>query len=124
MSSESPFRISSTVLTVACILCGLIAVSYLVSQLTPRPDVVDQSAVAANALQVSLSEFQTTSLERSVSPSVADGHSVPHYYAPVTVHPVTVNIDNAGIIREISRMHQRLDSLGAEANSKAQSEAP
>ncbi len=124
MNSESPFQISSMVLTVACILCGLTAAPYLVSQLAPRAHAVDQSAVAANALQVSLSEFQTTSLERSVSPLKSAWHSVPHFYAPVTVHPVTVNIDNAGIIREISRVHQRLDSLGAEANSNAQSEAP
>ncbi len=183
MNSESPFRISSTVLTVACILSGLTAAPYLMSQLTPHPNVVDQITVAANALQVNLAEFQTngghsvaqiplqgvtsraphfntpakasesatllriptvaeqtgsknkvmtarrefiqtTSVERSVSPSESDGHSVPHFYAPVTVHPVTVNIDNAGIIREISRVHQRLDSLCAEAKSNAQSEAP
>ena len=187
MNSESPFRISSTVLTVACIICGITAASYLVPRFMPHRNSVEQTKVAASALQVSLSEFQTneggvhsvaashqsvvaperplfpaskpnatasvsatllkapsaiqqtdrrsasksssrdavqtTSIQRSASPWASEGHSVPQFYVPVTVHPVTVNIDNAGIIREISRVHERLDSLSAEARSAAPSGA-
>ena len=36
MNSESPFRISSMVLTVASILCGISAASYLAAQFSPR----------------------------------------------------------------------------------------
>ncbi len=185
MNSESPFRISSMVLTVACIICGITAASYLVPRFMPHRNSVEQTKVAASALQVSLSEFQTneggvhsvaashqpvvapgrplfpasnpnatasasatllktpsaiqqtdrrsasksssrdavqtTLIQRSASPWASEGHSVPQFYAPVTVHPVTVNIDNAGIIREISRVHERLDSLSAEARSAAHS---
>ncbi len=185
MNSESPFRISSMVLTVACVICGITAASYLVPRFMPHRNSVEQTKVAASALQVSLSEFQTneggvhsvaashqpvvapelplfpasnpnatasatllkapsaiqqtdrrsasksssrdavqtTSIQRSASPWASEGHSVPQFYAPVTVHPVTVNIDNAGIIREISRVHERLDSLSAEARSAAPSGA-
>ena len=167
------------VLTVASILCGISAASYLAAQFAPRRNSFHQTTVAASALQVKLSEFQTngghsvaqsshsmvasrtpllsaptnpprasapatllkvpaateqtdrksgvmtahrehvetTSAERSVSSSESEGHSVPHFYAPVTVNPVFVNIDNAGIIREISRVHERLDLLSAEAQA-------
>ncbi|MBC7966805.1 MAG: hypothetical protein H7Z17_12880 [Fuerstia sp.] len=187
MNSESPFRTSSMVLTVACIICGIAAASYLVPRFIPLRNSVEQTKVAASALQVNLSEFhpdegevnsvaashqplvasrrpllpasnppatasgsatllktptaiqqtdrrsesmssshdtvQTTSVQRNASPWASEGHSVPQFYAPVTVHPVTVNIDNAGIIREISRVHERLDSLSAEARSAARSGA-
>jgi len=184
MNSESPFRISRIVLTVACILCGISAASYLAAQFAPRRNDVDHSKVAANAQQVNLSVFhpklgqstaqsqhppvasrspllssskttvkasasaiflnapiqtdvadrknsvitarrdnvQTTSVERSVSPLESEGHSVALFSALVTFHPVTVNIDNADIIREISRVHERLDLLSAEA-ALAQSKA-
>ena len=177
MNSETSFRIASIVLTVACILCGITAASYLAAHFFPYRNAVVQKKIAANAPQVNLSEFppnpgQSTSQshhssvasrapllsaskttanvsESSIllnaptqtdqndrkdsviaarpdqvphttvkcgeSPRESEGHSVSHFYAPITVHPLTVNIDNAGIIREISRIHERLDSLSAEA---------
>jgi len=67
---------------------------------------------------------QANSEETVVSPVASQGDSVPQFYAPVTVHPVTVNIDNAGIIRAISQVHERLDLLSAETRPNAQAEAP
>ena len=59
MNSESPLRISSMVLTVGSILCCITAVSYLAPKLTPRLNSTDPAIIAANALQMNLSEFQT-----------------------------------------------------------------
>ena len=59
MNSESPLRISSMVLTVCSILCCITAVSYLAPKLTPRLNSTDPAIIAANALQMNLSEFQT-----------------------------------------------------------------
>lgn len=57
---------------------------------------------------------ESTSVERSVSQHSAKENPIRQFYAPVTVHPVTVNIDNSGIVREISRVHERLDLLCSE----------
>jgi|GEM_PF-3173747 len=55
--------------------------------------------------------IETTSIDRAVTQSGGRGQSMPQFYAPVTVHPVTVNIDNSGIILELARVSERLDSL-------------
>lgn len=58
--------------------------------------------------------IESTVVDRQSHPWTSLGGSIPQFYAPVTVHPVTVNIDHSGIIREISRVNERLDSLTAE----------
>jgi hypothetical protein len=177
MNDESPFRISSMLLTVACLVCGVSAVVFVLPRYIQRTKSVDHST-AAGELQLNLAEFhaaqpqsapeldppqppirrtllpassaipqkkniavditsatpseshragatgsvQTTSsnfiestvVNRHAHQWTSRGDSVPQFYAPVTVHPVTVNIDNTGIIREISRVHERLDSLASE----------
>lgn len=61
----------------------------------------------------------STTVSRNVTEWVPHNNAVPQFYAPVTVHPVTVNIDNSGIMKEISRVHERLDSLAKTANANA-----
>jgi len=175
MNDESPFRISSMLLTVACLVCGISAVVFVLPRYMQRTKSVDH-ATAAGELQLNLAEFhanqpnsapeqdqpptrrtllpassaipqktniginvasathseshrmgavgavrtassnfmESTVVERHAHQWTSRGDSVPQLYAPVTVHPVTVNIDNTGIIREISRVNERLDSLAAE----------
>ena len=188
MNSESPFRISSMVLAVACVLCGASASPYFLALSSTHMSADEQLSVAADMLRVSLSEFQTsgqkavaqshqptvasrsalfpaislvpfapvshsttasavgfvtqqpisdrsemttrrddihsTSFGRSASQRALQAGSVPQFYAPVTVYPVTVNVDNSDIIREISRVHERLNSLSNAAGSAAHPEAP
>ena len=69
-------------------------------------------------------DIHSTSFGRSASQRALQAGSVPQFYAPVTVYPVTVNVDNSDIIREISRVHERLNSLSNEAGSAAHPEAP
>ncbi|MCA9009717.1 MAG: hypothetical protein KDB01_08225 [Planctomycetaceae bacterium] len=174
MNSESPFRTSSMVLTIACVLCGITAGAYCVSRFTLARTADDSSELAVNLQYLNFVEFQqdvrsshphgergfdvaprsqslpehdsrlrksgsieNSETQRAVSSRVGDGSAsqtgetlfrstgfarssipssppedaVPHFYAPVTVHPVTVNIDNSAIIREIARLHERLDAV-------------
>ncbi len=177
MNDESPFRISSMLLTVACLVCGISAVVLLVPRSGLRAKFVDHPT-SAGELRLNLAEFhenqphvapkqdqllpptrrtlvpvssaiplkanigsggtsttqseshgfdgvgpvqtassnfiESTVIDRHADQWTSPGGSVPQFYAPVTVHPVTVNIDNSGIIREISRVHERLDVLAAE----------
>ncbi len=172
MNSESPFRTSSMVLTIACVLCGITAAAYCVSRFSPARSADESSDVAVNLQYLNYAEFQknvrsshphsepsfdatgrsrsiqkhdswlrksgpvensgtsqapssrvgesstshngqefirSTGFERSSSLPSPPEDAAPHFYAPVTVHPVTVNIDNSAIIREIARLHERLD---------------
>jgi hypothetical protein len=172
MNSESPFRTSSMVLTIACVLCGITAAAYCVSRFSPAISTDESSDVAVNLQYLNYAEFQknvrsshphsepsfdatggsrsiqkhyswlrksgpvensgtsqaassrvgesstshngqefirSTGFERGTSLPSPPEDAVPHFYAPVTVHPVTVNIDNSAIIREIARLHERLD---------------
>ena len=129
MNRESPFQLSSLVLIVACILCGVTAASYLVALSSLHANADEQISVAANLLRMSLSEFQSNGREVAVqSPQPIAASRLPIFPAsssvPRTVHPVTVNIDNSGIIREISRVHERLDLLSHEAGSTQHPMAP
>ena len=95
MNSESPFRISSMVLTVASILCGISAASYLAAQFAPRRNSFHQTTVAASALQVKLSEFQTNgghsvaqsshSMVASRTPLLSAPTNPPRASAPATL---------------------------------------
>ncbi len=176
MNDESPFRISSMVLTVACLVCGVCAGVLLVPRYFQRAKSVDQST-AVGELQLNLEEFhanqpnsaseqdqpllprgrtlvpdssaiplnknsaftvpatmqigshriggvrseqaaskliESTVVERPANQWTSPGGPVAQFNAPVTVHPVTVNIDNSGIFREISRVNERLDLLAVE----------
>jgi len=177
MNDESPFRISSMLLTVACLVCSISTAVLLVPGSGQRAQSVDHST-STGALQLNLAEFHAnqpgsapekdqplpptrrtlvpvsssiplkknigsgvastpqseshsvggvgsvqTASSNLIESTVIDRHahqgtspvgSVPQFYVPVTVHPVTVNIDNSGIIREISRVNERLDSLATE----------
>ena len=176
MNDESPFRISSMLLTVACLVCGVCAGVLLVPRYMQRAKSVDHSA-AVGELQLNLAEFhanepnsasekdqpllprrrslvpvssaiplknnaastvaattqigshyiggvrseqaasnliESTVVERPADQWTSLGVPVSQFSAPVIVHPVTVNIDNSGIFGEISRVHERLDSLAAE----------
>jgi len=129
MNNESPFRITILVLTVACILSGVTAASYLAALSSPRSHSDEQISVAANLLQMSLLEFQTSGrkeFSQIHQPTAALRQTLfaASSPEPVTVHPVTVNIDNSGIIREISRIHERLDLLSNEAGWAVHPMAP
>jgi hypothetical protein len=183
MNNEDPFRVSSMVLMVACLLCGITAGSYFVPRFSRPSSTVYPLSVTDDSRHLDLSEFQkderkdavqsfqrvvesepplfpvsqskviasepiedstshksgqrnvnqdnlspshadypsSVSAERKVSHSSSLSDSLPHIYAPVTVHPVTVNIDNTGVIHEISRIHDRLDALTTETRRTVQS---
>ena len=63
------------------------------------------------------SSVDTISADRSFIQWTPQEHQVPQFYAPVTVHPVTVNIDNSAVMRELSRVQERLDSLSKAQNA-------
>ncbi len=162
MSNETPFRISSTAIMAACILCGVLVAALLIptASLPHHFGVYPAVNTANQSLQRTLAEFQrdevvdpirhsvvtrtgtarqsaspvsvaeilrtpprraiplsqanyveTTSLDRAVTRLDTRGQSMPQFYAPVTVHPVTVNVDNSGIMLELARVSERLDSL-------------
>lgn len=175
MNDESPFRISSMVLTVAFLVCGVCAGVLLLPRYFQRAKSVDQST-AVGELQLNLEEFhanqpnsasekdqpllprgrtlvpdssaiplnknsaltvaattfgshriggvrsepaaskliESTVVERPANQWTSPNGPVAQFNAPVTVHPVIVNIDNSGIFREISRVNERLDLLAAE----------
>ena len=83
-------------------------VDSIAEEIPPQP-------ARQNRPLTSYPEFQQSiSTERRTSQYSSAGDPAPYFYAPVTVHPVTVNIDNSGVIREISRINDRLDALTAE----------
>lgn len=80
---------------------------------TTRPRAVVRTNIVKAAAEST--QARTTSRSATAEEALTDfksfGADVPYVYVPVTVHPVTVNVDNNGVATELSKIQQSLEHL-------------
>jgi hypothetical protein len=87
-----------------------------------RPQSVVVDTAVPRQTPVNPVQFQ---VERTVTTEgVHAGSARPMVYVPVTVHPVTVNVDNSGFAAELARVSRRIEQLTGTETSEVPRSTP